>query len=476
MDRESAKRLAKKVAANITQELLAQRVTPLTVEEVSELLNKTLENVFIAFEENDRKLIYNELSIQFHSDKFKLTHPQLFAYLYELKLSNLPQQILNLIKEQSEQYFQIVRFKEQYKQEKALQTTIGNFFKYIFSNPKDALTILQTRWFDNPLVRDLERYIQPFYFFAYAIFFCSIAILGIATLARFVISAAMSTTIAMANSFMRQIFETLTNGQYVKLIDEYTQTNLDTLKSTYTKALRKTAIDAIIDSIEGDEQYRFEQAFTIVQASNDEFLKRYVQQQVIEMFDFGLAIDELETILLDDHLKKIRNTISGLERLRFIFVGFYQALKQPLDDRKLTSIALRLTQAVAAFIVLPAVVFSELAELVRAGLNYTASALIVGAHYAILVALDLPLKAYDLWSFANQCFSSKVKRNNSPNNEERSLNNSQSLVVLFNNSGKATKEATKELPPLHFSSPTATSKAQDPIISNFNAVKICSMR
>lgn len=474
MDRESAKRLAKTVTANITQELLAPRVTPLTAEEVSELLNKTLENVFIAFAENDRRLIYNELSMQFHSDKFQLTHTRLFAYLDELNLSNLPQQILNLIKEQSEKYFQIVRFKEKYKQEKALQTTIGNFFKYIFSNPKDALTILQTRWFDNPIVRDLERYIQPFYFFTYAIFFCSIAILGIATLARFVISAAMSITIAMANSLMRQVFETLTNGQYAKLIEEYMQTNLDVLKSTYTKALRKTIIDEIIDSNEGDEQYRFEQAFTIAQASNDEFLKLYVQSEAIAKFDSEVAIDELETILLDDHLKKIRDTISALERLKFAFLGFYQAIKQPLDDRKLTSIALRLVQAVASFVVLPAVVFGELAELVRVALNYAASALIVGIYYAILVALDLPLKVYDLWGCVNQCFPSKEKSNNSSNNEMSSSNNSQSLVVLFNNSNKAAKEATKELPPLHFGSPTAASKVQTPI-PNVDSVKICSI-
>lgn len=467
MDRESAKRLAKTVVANITQELLVQRITRLTATEVSALLNKSLENVFIILKEDDKKLVYSELSIQFHSDKFELTHPLLFAYLDALMLSDLPQQILNSIKGQPEQYFQLMRFKEQYKREQALQQTMGHFFKSILRKPKDALTMLQKRWYDNPVVRDFERYVQPFYFLVYAIFLSSIAVLGVATVARHVLSVTLSATISIINSFTRKLFGFLTNGLYGKLVDEYLHANFDALKDTYISALRKTSIDAIIGSNEGDEQHRFEQAFTIGQASNDEFLKLYVQQEVMAFVHFGLEIDELETILFDNHLKKISNAIAGVDRLKFTFIAFYQALTRPLDEPKLISIALRPLQAIAALSVLPLIALGEVAEYLRMGLNYAASALIVTVHYALLLVLDLPLKIYDLLGETYRWFQSKNKPATSPNNEALSPNNNQctshALVVLFNHESQATQAAKQELPPYHFASPTATPKIQDPI-------------
>lgn len=460
MDRESAKRLAKAVVANITQELLGRRITPLTATEVNDILNKTLENVFSTFEEDDKKLVYNELSIQFHADKFKLTHPQLFAFLDALSLSDLPQKILNFIKAQPKQYFQLMRFKEQYKREQALLQTTGNFFKSILSKPKDALTMLQKRWYNNPIVRDFERYVQPFYFLACAIFLSSIAILGLATVARHIVSVILSTTIAIANSVMRKISEPLTNGLYGKLVDEYLQANLDTLKDRYIIALRKTTIEAIIDSNEGDEQERFEQAFTLAQASNDEFLKLHVQQQVRVLVDFGLVIDELEPLLLDNHLKKISGAITGVERLKFTVIAFYQTLTRPLDEPKLISIALRSLQAIAACIVVPVITLAEVADYLRKGLNYAASALIVSTHYALLLALDLPLKIYDLLGEAYKWFQSKNQPVNSPANEVLSPNYCQALVVFSNHESKATPAAKREFPPLHFGSPIAAPRMQ----------------
>lgn len=92
MNKEQIKDLALNTVKKLSDELLAPKAKDFNAQQVTDKVDQILKDAYGKLNEEERKSLFKELSMHFHSDRFESKHPDLFAYLKNLNLSDLPQQ------------------------------------------------------------------------------------------------------------------------------------------------------------------------------------------------------------------------------------------------------------------------------------------------------------------------------------------------------------------------------------------------
>lgn len=436
MLKDRAKILAAETLTNLRKDLLeTPRETPLTAEEVSALIHKTIENAYAqCINHEERAAYYKAVAPLIHSDRFKTAYPELYNYLAELNLNDEP------FKETEKMYHNFVQAEEDKK-----------FLRNAFSNPK----IFMERLYDNPLINNLRRYVFPVNIMIWVLYGAVVLALGTVAIVAGILIGAASLGIIVVNAVVNRISNFITDARYDEAVDEYKAGKFAEYKSAYLTAIKETMMAEAKNA--GNEQ----EATNIHVMDNDDFWVYMIEQNFKKQKEQGLkekdwlSEEDIESL----HFEQIKRTIpvSSIDRIKFSFKAYAEAITFPLSEvdggmAKLGSVLARSFRIIAAPFVFAAIIIPELVQLgLWAAANLVDVVLLV-VNYSTLVILNLPLDLYDfLKDLTNMLFKSNVK-----NNEFTKSPAMATLFLEYRQDKEPTSTLKEDKEPKHFKSPFET--------------------
>ncbi|MGL5742837.1 MAG: hypothetical protein ACRCXC_09990 [Legionella sp.] len=305
---QNPKQVAKETLQKIANDLVkTKREISLTREEVTTIITTHIDHAYNKVASEDKKKLYQTLSLYLHPDKEFPEHPELYSYLGQMEMKDEPFNILNRL-----------NVKNSAEVAKGLQ----GFLNYLAEVRK-------------PMKESLDRYYQPFRFLAKALYWSvySLSVVVQVMSAIAIVFAALGKS--LANGIINWSLNLFTNDQYKKELDTYADLNMEEHRKAYLKSVRESQAQIFL------WLNKEEEADNIRAMSDDQLLEKLIftefKTKMTQIERGEIAFIEEEPLMAQikaAYEQQIKDSAvpTNLSRLKLISITLYNAITQPLDE------------------------------------------------------------------------------------------------------------------------------------------------
>lgn len=376
----------KEVALQVLKNLAAELTGPdrkkvSTKGQVKRLIDDNIKKAFYSVDPKNRAELNTEIQELFIYTKLIEFNSDLATLLRSTKLISVARSLAEKI------YFRLADF--------------NSFWKDVFTNPRKALNTLVKNFWDNPLIDNLSRYIQPFKFVAFFITYTVLLSTTLPLIPLLLLKEVLDSSIRGVGALWSGFTDLVTGNLYTQSgVKNELSYRTNTIESLRKKEIR--SLDKVNDS---------EEIERLKEMSPQTFLDFYMDKHATLKFPADVGNSDKHSgnkwrlmKFFDENTKKNASN-HYFYKLKIQSIAFFNALTTFDKDSNfwLSLFLIKPLQLITSLFVLPLVF---LTSLVRYALDLSMSLITTGIMalcYATFSVLNTPLAVYDAGSALMNC-------------------------------------------------------------------------